>query len=152
MSINEGPIQQSTVLELNSTGHLISQWGKNMYDQTKYHNNVMIMLSSRFYMPHGLTIDSQGNYWITDVAMHQVSQSVFAFLYLGTTRLVFRFSSLVHTEKKYSSLVLHFLREMTRVTFANLLLLPWMQKLGLYLLVMVIAILVLCYSHQLDNT
>lgn len=25
-----------------------------------------------FYMPHGLTIDSEGNFWVTDVAMHQV--------------------------------------------------------------------------------
>ncbi len=25
-----------------------------------------------FYMPHGLTIDNQGNVWITDVALHQV--------------------------------------------------------------------------------
>ena len=75
MDIAAGPIQQSTVLELNSTGHLISQWGKDMYGHTEYHN-AMTMLSCRFYMPHGLTIDSQGNYWITDVAMHQVSCSV----------------------------------------------------------------------------
>lgn len=74
MNIADGPIQQSTVLELNSTGHLISQWGENMYDHTEYSNVVTIMVPSyyRFYMPHGLTIDSQGNYWITDVAMHQV--------------------------------------------------------------------------------
>ena len=26
----------------------------------------------RFYMPHGLHIDSKGNIWVTDVAMHQV--------------------------------------------------------------------------------
>ena len=32
MNIAEGPIQQPTVLELNSTGHLISQWGEKMYD------------------------------------------------------------------------------------------------------------------------
>lgn len=25
-----------------------------------------------FYMPHGLTIDIHGNYWLTDVALHQV--------------------------------------------------------------------------------
>lgn len=28
--------------------------------------------SHRFYMPHGLTIDHEGNYWITDVALHMV--------------------------------------------------------------------------------
>ena len=26
----------------------------------------------RFYLPHGLTIDHEGYYWLTDVAMHQV--------------------------------------------------------------------------------
>lgn len=26
----------------------------------------------RFYLPHGLTVDNEGNIWITDVAMHQV--------------------------------------------------------------------------------
>lgn len=25
-----------------------------------------------FYMPHGLTIDVHGNYWLTDVILHQV--------------------------------------------------------------------------------
>ena len=34
-------------------------------------------------MPHGLTIDHEGNTWLTDVAMHQVrtqySQSVFIY-------------------------------------------------------------------------
>ncbi|XP_065910976.1 peptidyl-glycine alpha-amidating monooxygenase A-like isoform X3 [Dysidea avara] len=53
--IADGPIQQPTVLQLNSTGHLVTKWGEN-----------------KFYMPHGLTIDTAGNYWITDVAMHQV--------------------------------------------------------------------------------
>ena len=77
MHIAAGPIKQSTVLELNSTGHLISQWGEKMYDHIKKYHNVMLTLSCRFYMPHGLTIDSQGNYWITDVAMHQVSWLIF---------------------------------------------------------------------------
>ena len=26
----------------------------------------------RFYLPHGLVIDQSGNYWLTDVGMHQV--------------------------------------------------------------------------------
>ena len=26
----------------------------------------------RFYLPHGLTIDSNNNVWLTDVALHQV--------------------------------------------------------------------------------
>ena len=28
--------------------------------------------SDIFYMPHGMTIDRNGNMWITDVALHQV--------------------------------------------------------------------------------
>ena len=50
------PIQQDTVVELNSvTGQVLRKWGSNM-----------------FYMPHGLTIDSTGCFWLTDVALHQV--------------------------------------------------------------------------------
>ena len=30
------------------------------------------MFVPRFFMPHGLTIDHEGNMWLTDVAMHQV--------------------------------------------------------------------------------
>ena len=26
----------------------------------------------RFYLPHGLTVDKQGNIWVTDVGLHQV--------------------------------------------------------------------------------
>ena len=33
----------------------------------------LLLLLPRFFMPHGLTIDSEGNTWLTDVAMHQVS-------------------------------------------------------------------------------
>ncbi|CAH8866565.1 unnamed protein product [Trichobilharzia szidati] len=29
-------------------------------------------LPEKFYLPHGLTIDPDGNFWITDVALHQV--------------------------------------------------------------------------------
>ncbi|TNN16077.1 Peptidyl-alpha-hydroxyglycine alpha-amidating lyase 2 [Schistosoma japonicum] len=29
-------------------------------------------LPTKFYLPHGLTIDPNGNFWITDVALHQV--------------------------------------------------------------------------------
>ncbi|KAL0134562.1 hypothetical protein PUN28_001391 [Cardiocondyla obscurior] len=52
---NKGPIMQNTIILLDKNGRVISEWGKNM-----------------FYLPHGLTIDQSGNYWITDVAMHQV--------------------------------------------------------------------------------
>ncbi|RLU25558.1 hypothetical protein DMN91_001714 [Ooceraea biroi] len=52
---NNGPIAQNTIILLDKSGRTISEWGKDM-----------------FYLPHGLTIDQAGNYWVTDVAMHQV--------------------------------------------------------------------------------
>lgn len=52
---NRGPITQNTIILLDKSGKVLSEWGKSM-----------------FYLPHGLTIDQSGNYWITDVAMHQV--------------------------------------------------------------------------------
>jgi hypothetical protein len=49
-------IPTNTVVVMNrNTGNVINSWGANM-----------------FYMPHGLKIDSEGNTWITDVALHQV--------------------------------------------------------------------------------
>ncbi|XP_012253737.2 peptidyl-alpha-hydroxyglycine alpha-amidating lyase 1 [Athalia rosae] len=51
----EGPIRQNTIVLIDSTGKKILEWGRSM-----------------FYLPHGLTIDHLGNYWITDVALHQV--------------------------------------------------------------------------------
>jgi hypothetical protein len=30
-------------------------------------------------MPHGLSVDAEGNIWVTDVAMHQVKQNLFFF-------------------------------------------------------------------------
>ncbi|CAG9136998.1 unnamed protein product [Plutella xylostella] len=53
--ITTKPIPEPTLLVFNDTGSIVDKWGQNL-----------------FYMPHGLTIDSQGNYWVTDVAMHQV--------------------------------------------------------------------------------
>ncbi|XP_058797176.1 peptidyl-alpha-hydroxyglycine alpha-amidating lyase 1 isoform X2 [Phymastichus coffea] len=54
-NINRGPIRQNTIMLLDKTGKVLLEWGKNM-----------------FFLPHGLTIDNLGNYWLTDVAMHQV--------------------------------------------------------------------------------
>lgn len=54
-NINQGPISESTIVLLDKNGRKLLEWGVNI-----------------FYLPHGLTIDSEGNYWITDVAMHQV--------------------------------------------------------------------------------
>lgn len=54
--IQQGPISSKTIIVLNSkTGDIEYGWGDNM-----------------FYMPHGLTIDVHGNYWMTDVILHQV--------------------------------------------------------------------------------
>ncbi len=49
------PITANTILTLNSTGHVVNAWGKNM-----------------FFMPHMITIDNQNNVWVTDVALHQI--------------------------------------------------------------------------------
>lgn len=54
--INAGPIVESTLLRFSSeSGDLLNEYGANF-----------------FYMPHGLTIDKNNHYWVTDVAMHQV--------------------------------------------------------------------------------
>lgn len=54
--INEGPIDIDTVLTLDpKTGSVLSSWGRGF-----------------FYLPHGITIDHEGNTWLVDVAMHQV--------------------------------------------------------------------------------
>ncbi|XP_069025180.1 peptidyl-glycine alpha-amidating monooxygenase isoform X1 [Embiotoca jacksoni] len=51
-----GPIQQSTVLVVDpAEGNILKASGRNM-----------------FYLPHGITTDEDNNYWVTDVALHQV--------------------------------------------------------------------------------
>lgn len=51
-----GPIQQSTILVVDpATGRILKASGRNM-----------------FYLPHGITTDKDDNYWVTDVALHQV--------------------------------------------------------------------------------
>lgn len=52
------PIKEPTVSIFDGvTGKLLATWGEN-----------------RFIMPHGLTIDSGGHVWLTDVGLHQVFQ------------------------------------------------------------------------------
>ena len=49
-------IEEEAVLVLDQdTGVAKEKWG-----------------SGRFYMPHGLTVDTEGNTWVTDVGLHQV--------------------------------------------------------------------------------
>ncbi|XP_044030771.1 peptidyl-glycine alpha-amidating monooxygenase isoform X3 [Siniperca chuatsi] len=51
-----GPIQQSTILVVDpAEGNILKASGRNM-----------------FYLPHGITTDKENNYWVTDVALHQV--------------------------------------------------------------------------------
>uniref|UniRef100_A0A671VNU3 Peptidylglycine alpha-amidating monooxygenase n=1 Tax=Sparus aurata TaxID=8175 RepID=A0A671VNU3_SPAAU len=54
-----GPIQQSTILVVDpDKGYILKASGRNM-----------------FYLPHGITTDKENNYWVTDVALHQVISS-----------------------------------------------------------------------------
>ncbi|KAL1770972.1 peptidyl-glycine alpha-amidating monooxygenase isoform X10 [Sigmodon hispidus] len=51
-----GPIEEDTILVIDpNNAAIIQSNGKNL-----------------FYLPHGLSIDKDGNYWVTDVALHQV--------------------------------------------------------------------------------
>nr|CDJ90479.1 NHL repeat domain containing protein [Haemonchus contortus] len=51
-----GPIKNATIAIIDpSNGKVVEEHGQNM-----------------FYMPHGMTIDEKGNYWVTDVGSHQV--------------------------------------------------------------------------------
>lgn len=48
-------IQAETVMQLHQdTGKVLTEWGKG-----------------KFLMPHGLTVDTEGNVWVTDVGLHQ---------------------------------------------------------------------------------
>lgn len=63
------PIPEETVVTIDPTQKkVIRAWGSNM-----------------FYMPHGLSLDLEGNnLWLTDVAMHQV----FKYSIDGSTKLI----------------------------------------------------------------
>ena len=54
--VKDGPIKIPVLLKFSaSTGKPSEAWG-----------------SKFFYMPHGLTVDHEGSFWVTDTAMHQV--------------------------------------------------------------------------------
>uniref|UniRef100_A0AC34GF16 Peptidylamidoglycolate lyase n=1 Tax=Panagrolaimus sp. ES5 TaxID=591445 RepID=A0AC34GF16_9BILA len=56
MSSSLDVIKNSTIFVIEpSTGKVLAEHGEN-----------------EFYMPHGMTIDSKGNLWVTDVGRHQV--------------------------------------------------------------------------------
>lgn len=51
-----GAIEESTILTVSpNTSTILRSTGKNL-----------------FYLPHGITVDRDGNFWVTDVALHQV--------------------------------------------------------------------------------
>ncbi|XP_036353492.2 peptidyl-glycine alpha-amidating monooxygenase isoform X6 [Ochotona princeps] len=51
-----GPIEEDTILVVDpNSAAILKSSGKNL-----------------FYLPHGLSVDRDGNYWVTDVALHQV--------------------------------------------------------------------------------
>lgn len=55
-SASDPYIQQDTIIVIDPhSGQIVRSWGANM-----------------FVMPHGLTIDKENNYWVTDVALHQI--------------------------------------------------------------------------------
>uniref|UniRef100_A0AAX7SCE0 Peptidylglycine alpha-amidating monooxygenase n=1 Tax=Astatotilapia calliptera TaxID=8154 RepID=A0AAX7SCE0_ASTCA len=57
-----GPIQQSAILVVDpSKGSILKASGRNM-----------------FFLPHGITADKENNYWVTDVALHQVNKTLMA--------------------------------------------------------------------------
>jgi len=52
------PIADDTIAVIDpATGRLVASWGKGL-----------------FIMPHGLSLDREGNVWVTDVGAHQVRQ------------------------------------------------------------------------------
>ncbi|KAM7148168.1 peptidyl-glycine alpha-amidating monooxygenase isoform 8-T19 [Molossus nigricans] len=51
-----GPIEEDTILVIDpNNASVLQSSGKNL-----------------FYLPHGMSVDKDGNYWVTDVALHQV--------------------------------------------------------------------------------
>lgn len=51
-----GPIKNATIYKIDPrSGIVIEEFGQGI-----------------FYMPHGLTVDSNDNIWVTDVGLHQV--------------------------------------------------------------------------------
>ncbi|XP_072039016.1 peptidyl-glycine alpha-amidating monooxygenase B-like [Amphiura filiformis] len=65
---DDGPIANNTILAFNKdTGKIEHQWGGKVESVTE-----CATCFNGFYMPHGLSIDHEGNIWLTDVALHQV--------------------------------------------------------------------------------
>ncbi len=80
----ESPIHNPTIMVFEGgTGALVAEWGQNL-----------------FVMPHGLTVDSQNNVWITDVGRHQV----FKFTHDGDLLLTVGTASVPGTDSSHFNL------------------------------------------------
>ena len=90
---DEGPIDEDTIVVLDTqTGQMLASWG-----------------GSQFYMPHGITIDSNNSIWLTDVALHQVFKVIqeaiaetYIYLYKCTLHIVTIFLELAESHCKLS--------------------------------------------------
>ena len=71
---DDGPIAEATVAVLDpSDGNVLKTWGSKTYvTSATAWTLAREFLCIRFYLPHGITVDSDDNVWLTDVAMHQV--------------------------------------------------------------------------------
>lgn len=89
----KGPIHSDTVLTLDpKTGDIIRGWG----NQT-------------FYLPHGIHIDSLGNIWLTDIALHQVfkvRREIHSKAYFKTRTVLIIIIIIKITESNLSQMVL----------------------------------------------
>ncbi len=80
----EEPIRKPTIMVFEGgTGALVAEWGQNL-----------------FVMPHGLTVDSEDNVWITDVGRHQV----FKFTHDGDLLLTVGTASVPGTDSSHFNL------------------------------------------------
>ncbi|KAK6058241.1 NHL repeat protein [Cooperia oncophora] len=73
-----GPIKNATIAVIRSKQWKDAESFEKQFCQ-KTDEKVISMLQileehgqNLFYMPHGITIDEKGNYWVTDVGSHQV--------------------------------------------------------------------------------
>ncbi|KAF1768460.1 hypothetical protein GCK72_000272 [Caenorhabditis remanei] len=91
------PIGQVSGLAINKNGHIVAfhrsgrVWDEKSFNSDETFNKDLGPINNHtfaiidrekkvvdefgagmFYMPHGLTIDSNGDYWVTDVGSHQV--------------------------------------------------------------------------------
>lgn len=80
----EDKIKENTITIIDrQTGKVLNSWGANL-----------------FIMPHGLEIDQENNFWVTDVALHQI----FKFKSDGTLLLTLGKSQVAGNDKEHFNL------------------------------------------------